>query len=182
MELCAFEGGSLYRGRQVGRLAAVAFSCLTWFASCQICVDAVFSGAVNEAVQQLAFADTVVVNKTDLVNEEELKGVTEKIKSVNAFARIVQSQKVVPRAVIDGLSWLGFSPLDDLSFKVKLSLLITVTVVITFTSWGTTSSRRHVKGNFLIMFQFVSPSNALFYLNFVSSFGQQRHLPTAACS
>lgn len=50
-------------------------------------------GAVNEAVQQLAFADTVVVNKTDLVNEEELKGVTEKIKSVNAFARIVQSQK-----------------------------------------------------------------------------------------
>lgn len=52
------------------------------------------SGAVNEAAQQLAFADTVVINKTDLVNEEELIAVREKVKSVNAFARVVESQKV----------------------------------------------------------------------------------------
>lgn len=51
-------------------------------------------GAVNEAVQQLAFADTVIVNKTDLVNETQLKTVLEKVNSVNAFARVVQSQKV----------------------------------------------------------------------------------------
>lgn len=51
-------------------------------------------GAVNEAVQQLAFADTVVVNKTDLVDEGQLKSVLDKIGAVNAFAKVVQSQKV----------------------------------------------------------------------------------------
>lgn len=51
-------------------------------------------GVVNEAVQQLAFADSVIVNKTDLVNAEELAAVKEKINSVNAFAKIVQSEKV----------------------------------------------------------------------------------------
>lgn len=51
-------------------------------------------GTVNEAVQQLAFADSVIVNKTDLVNAEELAAVKEKINSVNAFAKVVQSQKV----------------------------------------------------------------------------------------
>eukprot|EP00903_Cladosiphon_okamuranus_P008958 g8572.t1 len=50
-------------------------------------------GAVNEAVQQLAFCDSVIINKTDLVNEEELKAVKDKITSVNAFAKIVQAQK-----------------------------------------------------------------------------------------
>lgn len=52
------------------------------------------AGAVNEAVQQLAFADSVIINKTDLVNDEQLQEVKDKIKSVNAFAKVVQSQKV----------------------------------------------------------------------------------------
>lgn len=88
--LCAFERESLER--LSGVLPTVCGSSFTWLVFCQLC--ALLSGAVNEAVQQLAFADTVVVNKTDLVNEEELNGVIEKVKSVNAFARIVQSQKV----------------------------------------------------------------------------------------
>ncbi|CAN0190512.1 unnamed protein product, partial [Ectocarpus fasciculatus] len=50
-------------------------------------------GAVNESVQQLAFADSVIINKTDLVSEEELKTVKEKITSVNAFAKVVQAEK-----------------------------------------------------------------------------------------
>ncbi|CAB1103553.1 unnamed protein product [Ectocarpus sp. CCAP 1310/34] len=50
-------------------------------------------GAVNEAVQQLAFADSVIINKTDLVSEEELKTVKQKITSVNAFAKVVQAEK-----------------------------------------------------------------------------------------
>lgn len=50
--------------------------------------------AINEAVQQLAFADSVIINKTDLVDEKELSAVKEKIKSVNPFAKVVQSEKV----------------------------------------------------------------------------------------
>lgn len=51
-------------------------------------------GAVNEAVQQLAFADSVIINKTDLVDEDQLALVKAKINSVNAFAKVVQSEKV----------------------------------------------------------------------------------------
>lgn len=51
-------------------------------------------GAVNEAVQQLAFADSVIINKTDLVDEAHLKVVKEKISSVNAFAKVVRAEKV----------------------------------------------------------------------------------------
>lgn len=51
-------------------------------------------GAVNEAVQQLAFADSVIINKTDLVSAEELGAVKDKITSVNAFAKVVQAEKV----------------------------------------------------------------------------------------
>lgn len=53
------------------------------------------AGAVNEAVQQLAFADSVIINKTDLVDETQLKAVKGKIASVNPFAKVVQAEKVL---------------------------------------------------------------------------------------
>ena len=52
------------------------------------------ASAVNEAVQQLAFADSVIINKTDLVDEAHLKTVKGKIASVNPFAKVVQAEKV----------------------------------------------------------------------------------------
>lgn len=52
------------------------------------------ASAVNEAVQQLAFADSVIINKTDLVDEAHLKTVKGKITSVNPFAKVVEAQKV----------------------------------------------------------------------------------------
>ncbi|CAM9522664.1 unnamed protein product, partial [Choristocarpus tenellus] len=58
--------------------------------------------AVNEAAQQLAFADTVVINKTDLVTPEELTFVKDRIHSVNAFAKVMQTEKV---RVVLGLCW-----------------------------------------------------------------------------
>lgn len=51
------------------------------------------ASAVNEAVQQLAFADSVIINKTDLVDEAHLKTVKGKITSVNPFAKVVEAQK-----------------------------------------------------------------------------------------
>ena len=51
-------------------------------------------GTVNEAVQQLAFADSVIINKTDLVDAAHLQQVKEKVNSVNAFAKVVTSEKV----------------------------------------------------------------------------------------
>lgn len=57
----------------------------------------------------MAYADTVVVNKVDLVNKEELEEVKAKIKSINAFARMMESQKVqrVDSSMVAGGEMVG---------------------------------------------------------------------------
>ncbi len=47
----------------------------------------------TEAEQQVAFADVILLNKTDLVNPDELKKVEDKIRGINRYARIFQTQK-----------------------------------------------------------------------------------------
>ena len=49
----------------------------------------------NEAVEQLAFADRVMLNKTDLVTEDEIKEVEARIKSINAFAPIYHTENSI---------------------------------------------------------------------------------------
>lgn len=48
---------------------------------------------VNEAVQQVAFADRVMINKVDLVTKEELRHVKETIHSINSFAELIECQQ-----------------------------------------------------------------------------------------
>jgi len=50
-------------------------------------------GAENEAVEQVAFADRILLNKIDLVNEDDLKRVEGRIRAINAFAPIIRSQR-----------------------------------------------------------------------------------------
>jgi len=51
-------------------------------------------GVENEAVEQVAFADRILLNKTDLVtDEEELKVIEGKIKAINASAPIFRCQQ-----------------------------------------------------------------------------------------
>ena len=45
-------------------------------------------GVENESVEQIAFADRVVVNKIDLVGADELATLTERIRGINRFAEI----------------------------------------------------------------------------------------------
>ena len=45
-------------------------------------------GAENEAVEQVAFADRLLLNKTDLVSEEDLVRIEARLKGINAFAPI----------------------------------------------------------------------------------------------
>ena len=52
-------------------------------------------GIENEAVEQLAFADRIMLNKIDLVSEEELHEVENRIKSINAFAPIFHTENSV---------------------------------------------------------------------------------------
>ena len=50
-------------------------------------------GAENESVEQVAFADRLIVNKIDLVSEEDLVRVEARLKSINAFAPILRSEQ-----------------------------------------------------------------------------------------
>merc|ERR1712151_167814 len=56
-------------------------------------------GAENEAVEQVAFADQIILNKMDLVSEAEAKAVVKEIKKINHAAEIIRStNSVVPAA------------------------------------------------------------------------------------
>ena len=62
----------------------------------------------NEAVEQLAFADRIMLNKIDLVTEEELKEVESKIKSINGFAPIYHTQD----SIIDPKNLINIGAFD----------------------------------------------------------------------
>ncbi|GBQ08537.1 CobW family GTP-binding protein [Acetobacter cerevisiae] len=46
-----------------------------------------------EAHQQIAFADVIILNKTDLVDDAQLKEVEDAIRKINAFAPVHKAQK-----------------------------------------------------------------------------------------
>ena len=49
-------------------------------------------GVENEAQEQVAFADVLVLNKTDLVSTEELEDTKKRLKSINVHAPIIEAQ------------------------------------------------------------------------------------------
>ena len=60
-------------------------------------------GIENEAVEQLAFADRIMLNKIDLVDDEEIKTVESRIKAVNGFAPIYRTENslIDPKELIN---------------------------------------------------------------------------------
>jgi len=49
-------------------------------------------GVANEAEQQIAFADKIILNKTDLTTPEELEEIRVRVKGINKLVEIIQSQ------------------------------------------------------------------------------------------
>jgi G3E family GTPase len=47
----------------------------------------------REAVEQIAFADQIVLNKTELVSEEELRGIEARLRKINPLAPIHRAQR-----------------------------------------------------------------------------------------
>ncbi|XP_074789277.1 zinc-regulated GTPase metalloprotein activator 1A-like isoform X2 [Athene noctua] len=50
-------------------------------------------GLVNEASRQVALADLIIINKTDLVSGEELHKVRTSVRSINGLVKIVETQR-----------------------------------------------------------------------------------------
>lgn len=67
-------------------------------------------GNINEAEHQIAFADRIILNKLDLVTAEELEDVEDRIKSMNAFATLIKTEK--SRAPLDKILNLNTFSLD----------------------------------------------------------------------
>jgi G3E family GTPase len=62
-------------------------------------------GVENEAVEQVAFADVLVVNKTDLVTPEELGMLKTELRSINASAKMYECQQ--SRVSVDSVINIG---------------------------------------------------------------------------
>ena len=65
-------------------------------------------GVENESVEQIAFADRIMLNKIDLVSEEELEEVQSKIKSINRFAPMYHTEN----SIIDPTNLINIGSFD----------------------------------------------------------------------
>ncbi|XP_068215440.1 zinc-regulated GTPase metalloprotein activator 1-like [Palaemon carinicauda] len=50
-------------------------------------------GVINEAVRQVALADLLILNKTDLVDPQKLQDVTDLVRTINGNAEIVHTER-----------------------------------------------------------------------------------------
>ncbi|KAI2524830.1 COBW domain containing 2 [Homo sapiens] len=50
-------------------------------------------GLINEATRQVALADAILINKTDLVPEEDVKKLRATIRSINGLGQILETQR-----------------------------------------------------------------------------------------
>jgi len=61
-------------------------------------------GVENESVEQIAFADVIILNKTDLVSAEQLTAVKDKIKGINTYSTVFETRfSVVPLRDVLGI-------------------------------------------------------------------------------
>ena len=65
-------------------------------------------GVENESVEQIAFADRIMLNKIDLVSEEELEEVDSNIKSINRFAPMYHTEN----SIIDPANLINIGSFD----------------------------------------------------------------------
>jgi G3E family GTPase len=69
-------------------------------------------GAVNEALQQVAFADKILLNKVDLVSVEEKETLKARLATINKFATVIETEK--SRAPLDKILGLSSFNMDSI--------------------------------------------------------------------
>ncbi|KAL4517894.1 hypothetical protein Ndes2526B_g02290 [Nannochloris sp. 'desiccata'] len=71
-------------------------------------------GVVNEAIEQVAYADRIVLNKTDLVSTQDLERLEQRIKGINALAEIRRTQRAeVPLDYVLGVGGFDLEKIED---------------------------------------------------------------------
>ena len=69
--------------------------------------------SINEAENQIAFSDRIILNKCDLVSKDELEDVVDRIKSMNSFAKLIKTER--SRAPLDEVLGIGSFSLDKMT-------------------------------------------------------------------
>ena len=69
-------------------------------------------GSVNEAQQQVAFADKILLNKVDLVTDEEKNALKARLALINQFATVIETEK--SRAPLDKIIGLNSFNMEDI--------------------------------------------------------------------
>ncbi|XP_025058759.1 COBW domain-containing protein 1 isoform X2 [Alligator sinensis] len=76
-------------------------------------------GLINEAARQVALADLIIINKTDLVSQEELNKIRTAVRSINGLVKILETQR--SRVDLsDVLDLHAFDSLSGISLQRKL--------------------------------------------------------------
>ncbi|XP_067425305.1 zinc-regulated GTPase metalloprotein activator 1A-like isoform X2 [Emydura macquarii macquarii] len=68
-------------------------------------------GLVNEATRQVALADLIIINKTDLISQEEMNKIRTAVRSINGLVKILETQ----RSRVDLSEVLDLHAFDSLS-------------------------------------------------------------------
>ncbi|CAI5992683.1 unnamed protein product [Closterium sp. NIES-64] len=79
------------------------------------------STEVNEAVEQVAFADRLIVNKIDLVTDSELKDLVERLQDINSMARM--SKASYGKVDLDYVLGIGGFDLERIERDVQPHIL-----------------------------------------------------------
>ncbi|KAL8203233.1 UNVERIFIED_CONTAM: COBW domain-containing protein 2, partial [Gekko kuhli] len=78
-------------------------------------------GLINEAVRQIALADLIIINKTDLVPQEALMKLRAAVRSINGLVKIIETQR--SRVDLsDVLDLHAFDRISGKSLQQKLQL------------------------------------------------------------
>ena len=71
-------------------------------------------GVVNEAIEQIAFADRIVLNKIDLVSDGDLQRLEERIRSMNALASVQRAERAeVPLEYVLGVGGFDLEKIEE---------------------------------------------------------------------
>ncbi|KAL4199424.1 hypothetical protein AMTRI_Chr03g144910 [Amborella trichopoda] len=73
---------------------------------------------VNEAVEQVAYADRLILNKIDLVSEDDLEALTTRLKLINGMAQIKQAK--FGEVDVDFVLGIGGYDLDRIESEVQV--------------------------------------------------------------
>ena len=96
-----------------------------------------------EAKNQIAFADVILLNKTDLVSPEELADVEARIRGINPYARVHKTERCASRcrrcsaatpststasSIWSRISWRPASSIHTITIMTMVTIMATITI------------------------------------------------------